>query len=121
MSTSTHEEFFVSSMLERAMRHNINMSKKSSCAAPGPRRNTKIRRTDSQWRNPNTAIGLKPTKILIPMFAAVHTGQPHCQREHDRPKIYRSGKVVTTLERAFALDTCIICLFLSEDGEFCTD
>ena len=55
------------------------------------------------------------------MFAAVHTGQPHCQREHDRPKINRSVKVVTTLERAFDLDTCIICLFLSEDGEFCTD
>ena len=30
---------------------------------------------------------------------------------------YSSVKVVTTIEMAFALDTCIICLFLSRDGE----
>ena len=39
------------------------------------------------------------------MFAAVHTGQPHCQREHDRQKLDSSVKVVIALERAFNLDT----------------
>ena len=37
--------------------------------------NTRFRRTDSQWRN-----GLKPKnegKIRIPMFEAVHSGNPH--------------------------------------------
>ena len=62
MPSLTHEEFFVSSILERAMRYIINFSNDSSCAAPGPRRNTKFRRTDSQWRNQNTAISLKPTR-----------------------------------------------------------
>ena len=42
------------------------------------------------------------------------------QRQHPSTEHRSSTLVVTTLERAFNLDSCVICLFLSKDSELRT-
>ena len=74
-----------------ACRDTPSPSTNQAAPAPGPHRNTKSRRTDSQWRNPNSRIGLKPTRskerYRSHLFAAAHTGQSVCQRQHCRQKL----------------------------------
>ena len=49
-------------------------------------------------------------KIVVPKTAQLSAMAPSTET-------YSSVKVVNTAERAFALDTCIICLLLSKEGE----
>ena len=44
-----------------------------------------------------------------------------CQRQHRRLNLFSSITVVPTLESAFKLETCLICVFLSKDGELRTE
>ena len=44
-------------------------------------------------------------------------GPIQCQRQHHRLNLFSSITVVPTLESVFKLETFLICVFLSKDGE----
>ena len=48
-------------------------------------------------------------------------GPIRCQRQHRRLNLFSSITVVPTLESAFKLETFLICVFLSKDGELRTE
>ena len=54
------------------------------------------------------------------MFAAAHRTAT-LSATAPSTETYSSVTVVTTLERALHVDTCIICLSLSRDCELCTE
>ena len=47
-------------------------------------------------------------------------GPTRCQRQDRRLNLFSSITVVPTLESAFKLETLLICVFLSKDGELRT-